>query len=59
MIFNFLYFIQFVILQSIVKNGDKEYDEIWCVFDMDVQKGQKEFSDFDSAIDKGLNTLLI
>ena len=39
--------------QSIIKNGDKEYDEIWCVFDMDVQKGQKEFSDFDGAIDKG------
>lgn len=26
------------------------YDEIWCVFDMDVRRGEVEFSDFDNAI---------
>lgn len=26
------------------------FKEIWCVFDMDVKRGQKEFADFDNAI---------
>ena len=28
--------------------------EIWCVFDMDVKRGEDEFSDFDNAIFKAL-----
>jgi len=27
-----------------------KYDEVWCVFDMDVKAGAKEFSDFDTSI---------
>jgi len=37
---------------EIIKNSQKEYDEVWCVFDMDVNKGAKEFADFDNAIEK-------
>jgi len=40
---------------SIVENNKKEnifYDEVWCVFDMDIKQGSKEFSDFDNAITK-------
>lgn len=35
------------------KRRDKTYDEVWCVFDMDYKKGEKEFADFDNAIEKG------
>jgi hypothetical protein len=38
---------------SIVENSETTYDKIWCVFDMDVKHGEKEFSDFDNAINKG------
>ncbi|MBC8754807.1 RloB domain-containing protein [Kordia sp. YSTF-M3] len=38
---------------SIIENSDTKYDEIWCVFDMDVKQGEKEFSDFDNAITSG------
>ena len=37
---------------DIIKNSDTDYDAIWCVFDMDVKKGEKEFADFDNAIEK-------
>src|SRR5690606_12323101 len=36
--------------QDIVSSADVAYDEIWCVFDMDVRRGEVEFSDFDNAI---------
>lgn len=39
--------------EEIVKNSDTQYDEIWCVFDMDLKKGEKEFADFDNAIKQG------
>lgn len=35
---------------SIVENSEVEYDEIWCVFDMDVKRGEAEFADFDNSI---------
>lgn len=38
---------------DIVKNSTTKYDEIWCVFDMDFKRGEKEFADFDNAIEKG------
>jgi hypothetical protein len=38
---------------SIIKNSETVYDEVWCVFDMDVKQKEKEFSDFDNAITKG------
>jgi hypothetical protein len=31
-------------------NNGRHFDEIWCVFDMDVNRKEKEFSDFDNAI---------
>ncbi|MDR3706632.1 MAG: RloB family protein [Paludibacteraceae bacterium] len=40
--------------EDIIKNGVVRYDEVWCVFDMDVNKGAKEFADFDNAIVSGL-----
>jgi hypothetical protein len=30
----------------------EEYDEVWCVFDMDDNKGQDQFQAFDNAIHK-------
>jgi len=38
---------------KIVKESENKYDEVWCVFDMDIKKGEKEFSDFDNAINSG------
>lgn len=40
--------------KEIVENTDSEYNEIWCVFDMDVKRGADEFADFDNAINKAL-----
>jgi hypothetical protein len=39
--------------ESIIKNGENKYDDVWCVFDMDVKKEKKEFADFDNAIKSG------
>lgn len=39
--------------ENIIQNSTKEYDEVWCVFDMDVKQGEKEFADFDNAIVSG------
>lgn len=39
--------------ENIIKNDNIDFDEIWCVFDMDVKQGEKEFSDFDNAIKSG------
>lgn len=41
--------------EDIVKNSDIKYDKVWCVFDMDIRQGQKEFSDFDNAIESGMS----
>lgn len=38
--------------KEIVENAKEEYNEIWCVFDMDVKRGTDEFADFDNAISK-------
>ena len=38
---------------AIIEQNDKEYDEVWCVFDMDIKQGKKELSDYDNAINKG------
>jgi len=38
---------------SIIKDNPIKYDKVWCVFDMDVKQGEKEFADFDNAITKG------
>lgn len=38
--------------KEIIKNSDEEYDETWCVFDMDVKHGETEYSDFDNSINK-------
>jgi len=40
--------------KEIVENSKEEYDEVWCVFDMDVKRGAVEFADFDNAISKAL-----
>ncbi|SDC50437.1 RloB-like protein [Algoriphagus faecimaris] len=32
--------------------SDEARDEVWCVFDMDVRRGEAEFSDFDNAIER-------
>lgn len=39
--------------EAIVEDALITYDEIWCVFDMDVKQGEREFSDFDNAIIQG------
>ncbi|WP_373521278.1 RloB family protein [Aquiflexum sp.] len=38
--------------EEILSFSDVEYDEVWCVFDMDVKRGSYEFSDYDNAIVK-------
>jgi len=38
---------------EIIRTSDKTYDEVWCVFDMDVNRGEKEYQDFDNAITQG------
>ena len=40
--------------KEIVENAKEEYNEVWCVFDMDVKRGADEFADFDNAICKAL-----
>jgi hypothetical protein len=37
-------------IKKIKSNFNKKFDEIWCVFDMDVKSGEKEFTDFDNSI---------
>jgi hypothetical protein len=39
---------------SIIGNTTEEFDEVWCVFDMDVKSGEVEYSEFDNAINKAL-----
>jgi predicted DNA-binding WGR domain protein len=34
---------------------DDKRDEVWCVFDMDVKRGEAEFSEFDNAIERAKN----
>lgn len=36
--------------KEIVEGETEEYNEVWCVFDMDVRGGANEFADFDNAI---------
>lgn len=38
--------------EAIELNKVGKYDVVWCVFDMDVNSGEKEFSDFDNSIFK-------
>lgn len=38
--------------KEIVNSTKEEYNEIWCVFDMDVKRGADEFAEFDNAINK-------
>ena len=42
--------------QKIIESSEYEYDEIWCVFDMDFKNGAVEYAYFDNAIEK-VNTL--
>ncbi|HXJ98034.1 MAG TPA: RloB family protein [Gelidibacter sp.] len=42
--------------QKIIESSEYEYDEVWCVFDMDFKDGADEYADFDNAIEKA-NTL--
>jgi len=37
----------------IIAKSKKKYDEVWCVFDMDIKQGEKEFANFDNAIKSG------
>ncbi|WP_343539490.1 RloB family protein [Sphingobacterium thalpophilum] len=39
---------------QIIDSSEVKYDEVWCVFDMDVKRGEKEFSDFDNSIEKAI-----
>lgn len=41
--------------ENIVNNSHVKFDKIWCVFDMDIKNGEKEFSDFDNAIESGIS----
>ena len=37
---------------ELVASTAYDYDEIWCVFDMDYKEGAQEYADFDNAIAK-------
>lgn len=41
--------------QEIIDLNNIQFDEVWCVFDMDVKRGAKEFADFDNAIYRALS----
>lgn len=41
--------------QTELIQSEEGRDEVWCVFDMDIRKGEAEFSDFDNAIDRAKN----
>lgn len=41
--------------QKILESSEYEYDEVWCVFDMDFKNGADEYADFDNAIQKANN----
>ncbi len=43
------------VTESILQNSEIKYDEVWCVFDMDVHHGAFEFADFDNAIRSGMS----
>lgn len=38
--------------EEMYKKQHSDSDEVWCVFDMDVKRGENEFADFDNAIKK-------
>ncbi|MCT3846079.1 hypothetical protein CMU30_03820 [Elizabethkingia anophelis] len=38
--------------EKIIENSEFDYDEVWCVFDMDYKHGEIEYADFDNAIKK-------
>lgn len=38
--------------EAIIEQANYNYDQVWCVFDMDVKCGEKEYSDFDNAINQ-------
>jgi hypothetical protein len=40
--------------QEIIQSSELTFDEIWCVFDMDVKQGADEFADFYNAISKAV-----
>lgn len=40
--------------KEIIGNTKEDYNEVWCVFDMDVKRGKDEFADFDNAIFRAL-----
>ena len=42
--------------QKIIESSEYEYDEVWCVFDMDFKNGADEYADFDKT-NKKANTL--
>jgi hypothetical protein len=44
--------------QKILEKSEYEYDEVWCVFDMDFKNGANEYADFDNAIEKANNTVI-
>lgn len=37
---------------TIALNKKGDYDEVWCVFDMDIHLGAKEIASFDNAIER-------
>ena len=37
---------------DLILTSNDEFDEIWCVYDMDVKQGTTEYSDFDNSISK-------
>ncbi len=41
---------------EVAKNMRKDYDEVWCVFDYDINNKPKEKEDFDNAIKKGISS---
>lgn len=43
-----------LVKKTIELKSQEEYDEVWCVFDMDINQGKKELSAFDNAINKAI-----
>lgn len=41
--------------ENIAHTNEVDFDEVWCVFDMDIKQGEKELADFDNAIKSGIS----
>ena len=45
--------------EEIIKEDDYTFDEVWCVYDMDVRDIDKDFANFDNSTIKWLTLMIV